>query len=114
MIEAALVLFLLGILFVVVVPLLVVGAMLAVLLKVLLAIILLPLKAIGLGLAGLFDGFFFLLKAVGILLIGGLLLSLVLIFLAVPLISMAPVLLLAGLVWCVWKLARPSSTPVRS
>ncbi len=45
---------------------------------------------------------------------GGLLLFLGLILLAVPMISMAPLLLLAGLVWWIWRTAHPSRTPVRS
>ena len=106
MIEAGLALLALGALFLVALPLMVVGVVVVTLLKLVFALILLPLKAAAWGASGLFSGLFFIMQAFGALLLGGLFLVLGLALFAVPLLSLTPLFLLIGLCWLAWRMLR--------
>jgi hypothetical protein len=74
--------------------------------KIVFGLILIPARILAWGAAGLFEGIFFILKALAVVLLGGILLLLGLALLAVPLVSIAPILLLAGLCWIAWRAFR--------
>lgn len=114
MMGATLAVLALGLLVLIGLPLLIAGMAIALFLKIVFAVLLFPFKVIGWGVSGFFDGLLFLLKAFGVLLLGGVLVLLALTLLALPLITLAPILLVAGLIWLAWRMARPSRTPAGS
>jgi hypothetical protein len=114
MIEIGLAVLVLGFLCLIAIPLMIAGTILLAVVKLAFALILLPVKLIAWLFAGLFQGFFFLFKLAGAVILGAVLVLLGLVLLAVPLLSLAPLFLLIGLGWLAWRMARPARAEARS